>query len=69
MARANQLGLPDPDPERLRRSIGVLQDPTLFYDYRHYQDAVEGVISWMDALGSVGFPGSSTPASGCTRHR
>ncbi|MFG1743169.1 B12-binding domain-containing radical SAM protein [Micromonospora chalcea] len=57
MARANHLGLPDPDPERLRRSIGVLQDPNLFYDYRHYQDAVEGVISWMDALGAVGFPG------------
>ena len=23
MARANQLGVPDPDPERLRRSIGL----------------------------------------------
>lgn len=57
MARANRLGLPEPDPQRLRRSIGVLQDPVLFYDYRHYQEAVEGVISWMDALGAVGFPG------------
>jgi anaerobic magnesium-protoporphyrin IX monomethyl ester cyclase len=57
LVRAGRLGLPDPDPERLKRSVRTLQDPVLFYDYGHYQEAVEGVIEWMDLLGSTGFPG------------
>jgi hypothetical protein len=57
LAQAGRLGLPSPDPDLVRRSVQTLQDPALFYDYGHYQSAVEGVISWMDALGAVGLPG------------
>jgi anaerobic magnesium-protoporphyrin IX monomethyl ester cyclase len=57
MARASLLGLPEPDPDQVRRSVRTLRDPELFYDYGHYQSAVEGVISWMDSLGAVGLPG------------
>ncbi|WFE22194.1 radical SAM protein [Solwaraspora sp. WMMD937] len=57
LGRAARLGLADPDPDRVRRSVQVLQDPELFYDYGHYQDAVEGVIAWMDVLGTTGIPG------------
>lgn len=57
LGRAVTVGLGKPDPDRVRAAVRTLQDKELFYDYGHYQDAVDGVIAWMDVLGTVGYPG------------
>ncbi|GAA1798770.1 hypothetical protein GCM10009682_20440 [Luedemannella flava] len=54
---AHLLRVGDPDPERVRNAVATLRDPERFYDYGHYQEAVDGIIAWMNVLATTGFPG------------
>jgi hypothetical protein len=83
VTRAGLLQVGDPDPDAVRSAVELLQDPRRFYDYDHYQQAVDAIQAWMNCLGAVGFPGQfrggfqlgrlpgflSGPASQMTDHR
>ena len=55
--RASMLQVGDPDAGAVRSAVEVLQDPGRFYDYDHYQRAVDEIHAWMNCLGAVGIPG------------
>jgi anaerobic magnesium-protoporphyrin IX monomethyl ester cyclase len=55
--RAHLLRAAEPDPAAVRRAVTVLRDPSLFYDYGYYQQAVNDVTAWMNCLGATGFAG------------
>ncbi|GAA2514254.1 B12-binding domain-containing radical SAM protein [Winogradskya humida] len=57
LVSAHLLRIGEPDPERVRAAVATLQDPVRFYDYNQYQDAVEGIVGWMNTLSTTGFPG------------
>ncbi len=57
LVAAHLLRVGDPDPDRVRRAVATLQDPERFYDYGQYQEAVDGIVSWMNCLATIGFPG------------
>ncbi|KEO83959.1 hypothetical protein EL26_07160 [Tumebacillus flagellatus] len=45
------------DYEGLEQAIQVMRNENLFYDYHHYQPAVELLLSWVDLLSLQGFVG------------
>jgi anaerobic magnesium-protoporphyrin IX monomethyl ester cyclase len=57
LMRAGLLPVGDPDATAVRSAVEALQDPDRFYDYNHYQQAVDQVQAWMNCLGATGFPG------------
>lgn len=55
--RASLLQVGDPDAAAVRFAVELLQDPSRFYDYNRYQEAVDQIHAWMNCLGAIGFPG------------
>jgi anaerobic magnesium-protoporphyrin IX monomethyl ester cyclase len=54
---AHLLRVAEPDPAGVRAAVGTLRDPVAFYDLDSYRPAIDTVMSWLNYLGSVGFPG------------